>query len=78
MTERIILEVDGTTAKKWRASSYRLRTELCRLFDAQINRIIDESDPEEGIQFFKELRAEMKEKGLTQEILDDILDEKVG
>ncbi|WP_436414212.1 hypothetical protein [Petrimonas sp.] len=74
--ERIVLEVDGATARKWRTSSYRLRSQLNRLLGEQINQIIDRSEPEDSIRFFEELRAEMKEKGLTQEVLDSILHEK--
>lgn len=76
MEERIVLEVDAATAKKWRTSSYQLRSKMSRFLDKQINLIIDNSEPEDSIRFFDELRAEMQEKGLTQEILDNILDDE--
>ncbi len=39
----------------------------------QIATIIDQKEETDILQFLSELRAEMKEKGLTQQILDDIL-----
>jgi hypothetical protein len=39
----------------------------------QIAAIIDKKEETDIIQFLNELRQEMTEKGLTQEILDDIL-----
>ena len=37
--------------------------------------IINEKEDVDIIQFLNELRQEMKQKGLTQEILDDILED---
>lgn len=75
--ERIVLEVDDYAGKKWRSASNRLKSELSKLIEKQIVEILDIKKGEDSIQYFNELREEMAEKGLTQEILDDILkDEK--
>ncbi len=71
--ERIILEVNDSTAKKWRTASFQLRSQLNKFISKQLDEILDKSDPEDTVRFFNELRAEMKEKGLTQQTLDEIL-----
>jgi hypothetical protein len=71
--ERIILEVDERTGKKWRAASMKLKTELSKFMEKQITIILDSKKDIDSIQYFNELREEMSEKGLTQEILDSIL-----
>lgn len=71
--ERIVLEVDEATAKKWRSASSRLRMEVSRIIDTQISAIIDKKEDKDIIQYLDELRKEMAKKGLTQEILDEIL-----
>lgn len=71
--ERIVLEVDDMTAKKWRTASSEFRAKLGRFIGEQLNKIMESNQGEDSIRFFDELRAEMAEKGLTQEMLDDIL-----
>jgi hypothetical protein len=70
---RIILEVNDSIARKWRNSSYELRSKLNSFIGKQLDELLDKSEPADSIRFFNELRHEMKKKGLTQEILDDIL-----
>lgn len=74
--ERIVLEVDSSTSKKWRAASIQLKTELSKLMEKQIAKLIDDNKGSDSIQYFNELRDEMAEKGLTQEVLDDILNDE--
>ena len=71
--ERIVLEVDDAVAKAWRTASERLKREIGSLMNKQIATIIEKKEEKDIIQFLDELRQEMAEKGLTQEILDDIL-----
>lgn len=74
--ERIVLEVDDTTAKKWLSASVKLKTELSKFLEQQISTIMDTKQQADSIQYFKELREEMAQKGLTQEILDNILEDE--
>ena len=75
--ERIVLEVDDNVARAWRTASVKLKQEIGNIMNKQIATIIDKKEETDIIQFLNELRQEMAEKGLTQEILDDILkDEK--
>jgi hypothetical protein len=71
--ERIVLEVDDNVAKAWDTASVKLKQEISGLMNKQIAKIIDQKEEKDIIQFLNELRDEMAEKGLTQEILDDIL-----
>lgn len=71
--ERIVLEVDDDVAKAWRMASGKLKQEIGEIMNKQIATIIDKKEEKDIIQFLNELRKEMAEKGLTQEILDDIL-----
>lgn len=71
--ERIVLEVDDKVAKAWRSASIKLKQEIGSLMNKQIATIIDKREEKDIIQFLNELRQEMAERGLTQEILDDIL-----
>lgn len=71
--ERIVLEVDDTTAKKWFSASAKLKTELSKFMEQQISDIMDKKQEADSIQYFNELREEMAQKGLSQEKLDEIL-----
>lgn len=71
--ERIVLEVDDNIGKKWRSASIQLKSSLIKLMEKQIEKATDAAKGADSVQFFAELRNEMAEKGLTQEILDDIL-----
>jgi len=71
--ERIVLEVDDNVAEAWRTASVKLKQEIGGVMNQQIAAIIDKKEEADIIQFLNELRQEMAEKGLTQEIVDDIL-----
>jgi hypothetical protein len=71
--ERIIIDVQAATAAKWRTASFQLKREIGSLMDKQISTIMDKREEKDILPFLNELRAEMMEKGLTQDILDDIL-----
>lgn len=71
--ERIVLEVDDQVAKAWRTASVKLKQEIGNLVNTQIATIINRKEENDIIHFLAELREEMASKGLTQEILDDIL-----
>ena len=71
--ERIVLEVDDNVAKAWNTASVKLKQEINSIMNKQIAGIFDQKEEKDIIQFLDELRGEMAQKGLTQEILDDIL-----
>ena len=65
--ERIVIEVDEATAKKWRKVSPKVKNRLEKSFQKQIE-IVSQSD--------KEAREEAAKNGLTEEILQQLLNEK--
>jgi hypothetical protein len=71
--ERIVLEVDDQVGKAWRTASGQLKNEISNFLNLQIRSILEQKEEKDIIVFLDELRAEMAEKGLTQEILDAIL-----
>jgi hypothetical protein len=71
--DKIVIEVESSTASKWFTASAKLRQEIGKYMNDQISAIIDKKEDTDIIQYISELRQEMKQKGLTQEILDDIL-----
>lgn len=71
--ERIVLEVDDSVAKAWRTASNKLKRDIGRLVNKQLGTIMDHREEKDTVVFLNELRQEMAEKGLTQEILDEIL-----
>ena len=73
--ERIVIEVADETAKKWRLSSQKQRTEIFQLINNTLAEELVTNPNEEFKQFLDELSDTMKARGLTEEILDDILKE---
>ena len=71
--ERIVLEVDERVAKAWREAPSEKRKDIANKINVRISKELFEYDKEGFIQYLDQLRSEMAERGLTQEILDDIL-----
>jgi hypothetical protein len=70
--ERIVIEVDDATAKKWRLSSQKRRDRVSQRVNITLAKELADSK-EDFLQYLDELRSTMKERGLTEEILEDIL-----
>ena len=73
--ERIVIEVDDATAKKWRSSSKKLRDEISQQINLRMAKKLMADSKEEFKQFLNEVGETMKERGLTEDILQDILRE---
>ena len=73
--ERIVLEVDERIAKAWRKESMEKRKAITNKISVQISRELFEYSKDDFQQYLSELRKKMKERGLTQEKLDEILNE---
>ena len=74
--ERIVIEVDNTLAKAWRDASEQTKKMIGNKLNISLARDLIKSPQNGYINFLVKLRAEMKEKGLTQEELDEILNEE--
>ncbi|MBA3285469.1 MAG: hypothetical protein H0U27_10490 [Nitrosopumilus sp.] len=70
--ERIVIEVDETIGKKWRLSSQKQREKIAQKINIRLAKELSDSK-EEFKQYLDELGATMKERGLTENILQEIL-----
>jgi len=74
--ERIVIEVDDATAKKWRKASPAIKNRLEKSFEKQIE-IVSQSDKEAQFEeLLKKAREEAAKNGLTEEILQQLLNEE--
>ena len=71
--ERIVIEVDDATAKQWRFSSPKRRIEIAKKIEIKLARELMSDSKENFKLFLDEMSATMQSRGLTQEILDEIL-----
>ncbi|HHU27039.1 MAG: hypothetical protein QM305_10670 [Bacteroidota bacterium] len=72
MTERIVLEVDSDIAKKWRVSSKERKQKISQSINIKLAEELSETR-EEFLRYLDELGKSMEERGLTEEILREIL-----
>jgi hypothetical protein len=75
LMERIILEVDDQVAKNWRYSSEKKRQEVNSTINKMLQIAFKRKGDDDFIQFIKEVQDKAAERGLTEDILDDILNE---
>jgi len=73
--ERIVIEVNDAPAKKWRLSSQQLRNKISQKINIRLAKELMADSKEEFKQFLNEVGETMKERGLTEDILHDILKE---
>ncbi len=73
--ERIVIEVDDDVAKRWRYSSQKRKNKVSQQVNIILAKELADSK-EEFLQYLSELRSTMKERGLTEEILEEILRDK--
>lgn len=73
--ERIVIEVDETIGKKWRLSSQKQREKISREINVRLAKELMADSKEEFKQYLDELGATMKERGLTENILQEILND---
>ena len=71
--EKIALEVDDRVAKAWKEAPAEKRKDIENKINIRITRELFDYDKEAFMQYLGQLHNNMAERGLTQEILDDIL-----
>jgi uncharacterized protein YehS (DUF1456 family) len=74
--ERIILEVDDQVAKNWRYSSEKKRQEVNNTINKMLQIAFERKEDDDFIQFVKEVQNKAAERGLTEDILNNILNER--
>ena len=73
--DRIILEVDDQVAKNWRYSSEKKRREVSGAINKMLELAFKQKGDDDFIQFVKEVQDKAAERGLTEEILNEILND---
>ena len=71
--ERIVIEVADAATKKWRLSSQQRRDKIAQRINIRLAKELMADSKEEFKQFPDEFGESMKERGLTEGILQDIL-----
>ncbi|MBC6366672.1 hypothetical protein CLV31_103221 [Algoriphagus aquaeductus] len=72
--EQISIPVKTQLAKAWENASDELKNEIAQLLEVQITQLLSSSEERKQVlKYFQSLQEDMKNKGLTQEILDDLL-----
>ena len=71
--EKIALEVDDRVAKAWKEAPAEKRRDIANKLNIRITKELFDYDKEAFMHYLEQLRSKMTERGLTQEILDDIL-----
>ncbi len=74
--ERIVIEVDDATAEKWRNVPHRIKSQLEKSFEGQINILSEGIKEAEFKSLLDKVSDEAAKNGLTEEILQQLLNEE--
>lgn len=71
--ERIVMEVDEATAKKWRTISAKFKKVFSKKFSSDIQFILENYKNQNFFEALDEIGERPAQSGLTQEIVNEIL-----
>jgi predicted house-cleaning noncanonical NTP pyrophosphatase (MazG superfamily) len=74
--ERIVLELDDKVAKAWHAYPLQKKQKLQKEIEARLADNIRKEEKEEFLQYLEVIQKSAEENGLTQEILEQLLNEE--
>jgi hypothetical protein len=74
--ERIVIEVADATAKKWQKVSPKIKSQLEKSFEKQIDILSDGIKEAEFKSLLDKVGEEAAKNGLTEEILQQLLSEE--
>jgi hypothetical protein len=74
--ERIVIEVDDATAKKWRSVSPKVKSHLEKSFEKQIEEVSQKLKEASFEMLLTRARDEAYTNGLTEEALKELLNEE--
>lgn len=74
--KQIVIEVADATAKKWRNVSPKIRSQLEKSFEKQIDIISQSAKESQFEDLLNQAREEAAKNGLTEEILERLLNEE--
>lgn len=72
--ERIVIDVEDAIAKKWRLSSEKTREKIAQKIQIRLAKELMSDSKEDFLNFLDEVGATMKQRGLTEEALKEILE----
>ena len=73
--ERIVIEVEDATAKKWKEVPFTIKSELEKNFAKQINGVTESIKKAEFKSLLDKVSDEAVKNGLTEAILQQLLNE---
>jgi hypothetical protein len=71
--ERIVIEVDNATAKKWQIASTKFKKVISEKFAADIDFVTENFKNENFSAALDEIGECLAQRGLTEEIVNEIL-----
>lgn len=72
--EKISIKVKDKVAEAWGNASEDLKNEISELIENQISQLLSNTtDRKQVLEYLQSLQKDMSQKGLTQDILDEIL-----
>ena len=71
--ERIVLEVDDATAKKWQIASSKFKKVISEKFASDVDFVIETYKDENFSEALDEIGERLAKRGLTEEIVNEIL-----
>lgn len=74
--ERIVIEVNDATVKKWREASPKIKTQLEKSFERQIEILSQGIKEAEFKYLLDKVSEEAAKNGLTEQILQQLLNEE--
>ena len=72
--ERIVIEVDDDTGKKWNLAPSDFKKDISEKISESISKILNDNRKENFLAYLDEIGEKMKQRGLTEEIVNDILE----
>ncbi len=73
--ERIVLEVTDQVARNWRYSTEKKRKEVLNTINTVLQAAFKKKNEDDFLEFIREVQDKAEKRGLTEEILNDILNE---
>lgn len=74
--ERIVIEVDDATAKKWRSVAPKIKSHLEKSFERQIDEVSQLAKDSSFERLLNKAREEAARNGLTEQVLQQLLNEE--
>lgn len=71
--ERIVIEVDEGTARKWKNVSHRFKKLLSKRFSSDIEFVLENYGESNFFEALDEIGERLAKRGLTEDIVNEIL-----